>query len=189
MAIVRTYRLDEKNVLQFREAWFQQFEDDEVGQFVINHGVVGHMSETSDVQDVDNDRADQLFAGFMEACAEEGYEEIKDEDQSWIIVQYALKSASGTERDQYLEKKAKEALTGHLAWRGLGTVESSDFSTRKLNIRVLSPAPKLAVPAIKTCIREAKLDFTKLSIGVAPYADLSKLKMAHPLPPKPMNVD
>ncbi|MGO2938894.1 MAG: hypothetical protein ACTICQ_15255, partial [Glutamicibacter arilaitensis] len=67
MAIVRTYRLDEKNVLQFREAWFQQFEDDEVGQFVINHGVVGHMSETSDVHDVDNDRADQLFAGFMEA--------------------------------------------------------------------------------------------------------------------------
>ena len=189
MAIVRTYRLDEKNVLHFREAWFQQFENEELGQFVINHGSVGHMSQTSDVQDVDNDRADELFAGFMEACAEAGYKEIEAEDQSWVIVQYALKSANGTERDHYLEKKAKEALTGHLAWRGLGTVESSDVGNRKLNIRVLSPAPKLAVAAIKTCIREAKLDFTKMSIGVAPYAEVNKLKMAHPMPSKPMSID
>lgn len=189
MAIIRTYRLDEKNVLQFREAWFQQFEDEELGQFVINHGAVGHMSSTSDVQDVDNDRADALFAGFLETCAEEGYAEIANEDQSWVIVQYALKTATGTERDQYLEKKAKEALTGHLAWRGLGTVESSDFAAHKLNIRVLSPAPKLAVAAIKTCIREAKLDFTKMSIGIAAYAEPGKLKTVHPVPPKPMTLD
>lgn len=189
MAIIRTYRMNEKNELEFREAWFQQFEDDELGQFVINHGTVGHMSKTNEVQDVNTDRADELFAGFAEACAAEGYAEIKEEDQSWVIVQYALKSANGTERDQYLDKKAKEALTGHLAWRGLGTLESSDFGNRKLNIRVLSPAPKLAVAAIKTCIREAKLDFTKMSIGVAPYAELNKLKMAHPMPPKPMSID
>lgn len=71
MAIIRTYRLDEKNVLHFREAWFQQFEGEELGQFVINHGSVGHMSTTSDVQDVDNDRADELFAGFMQACTDD----------------------------------------------------------------------------------------------------------------------
>ena len=189
MAIIRTYRLDEKNVLHFREAWFQQFEDEEVGQFVINHGSVGHMSTTSNVQDVDNDRADELFAGFLQACADEGYAEISEEDQSWVIVQYALKSASGTERDHYLEKKAKEALTGHLAWRGLGTVESSDFAPRKINIRILTPAPKQAVAAIKTCIREAKLDFTKMSIGTAEYATPEKLKSVHPMPPKPMTLD
>lgn len=188
MAIIRTYRLDDKNVLHFREAWFQQFEDGELGQFVINHGDVGHMSTTSDVQDVNNDRADELFAGFLQACTDEGYAEIKDEDQTWVIVQYTLKSAAGTERDQYLEKKVKEALTGHLAWRGLGTVESSDFAPRKLNIRVLSPAPKLAVSAIKTCIREAKLDFTKMSIGTADYATPEKLKQVHPLPAKPMTL-
>ncbi|MGQ3384401.1 hypothetical protein [Glutamicibacter sp. TV12E] len=189
MAIIRTYRLDEKNVLHFREAWFQQFEDEEVGQFVINHGSVGHMSTTSNVQDVDNDRADELFAGFLQTCADEGYAEISEEDQSWVIVQYALKSATGTERDHYLEKKAKEALTGHLAWRGLGTVESSDFAPRKINIRILTPAPKLAVAAIKTCIREAKLDFTKMSIGTAEYATPEKLKSVHPMPPKPMTLD
>ncbi|MFJ2620880.1 hypothetical protein [Glutamicibacter sp. NPDC087344] len=188
MAIIRTYRMNEKNELQFREAWFQQFEDEELGQFVINHGPVGHMSQTSEVQDVTADRADELFAGFAEACAAEGYTEYSDEEQSWVIVQYTLKSAAGTERDRYLQKKASEALTGHLAWRGLGTVESSDFGNRKLNIRILSPAPKLAVHAIKVCIREAKLDFTKMVIATAPYGQLDKARMAHPLPAKPFSL-
>jgi len=189
MAIIRTYKMNEKNELQFREAWFQQFEDDDLGQFVINHGAVGHMSKTSEVLDVNAERADELFAGFMEACAAEGYAEITDEDQSWVIVQYVLKSAEGTERDRYLEKKATEALTGHLAWRGLGTVQSSDFGNRKLNIRILSPAPKLAVNAIKVCIREAKLDFTKMSIATADYDSIENARMAYPLPAKPFSLN
>ncbi|WP_313814251.1 hypothetical protein [Glutamicibacter sp.] len=189
MAIIRTYRLNEKNELLFREAWFQQFDDDQLGQFVINHGTVGHMSKTNEVLDVTADRADELFTGFMETCQAEGYAEIAEEDQSWVIVQYALKSANGTERDHYLEKKATEALTGHLAWRGLGTVESSDFGNRKLNIRILSPAPKLAVNAIKVCIREAKLDFTKMSIATADYDAVDNARMAYPLPAKPFSLN
>ena len=188
MAIIRTYKTTEKNELLFREAWFQQFEDDELGQFVINHGSVGHMSQTNEVKDVTAERADELFAGFMEACAAEGYAEIADEDQSWVIVQYALKSTDGTERDRYLEKKAKDALTGHLAWRGLGTVESSDFAPRKLNIRILTPAPKLAAQAIKVCIREAKLDFNKMVIASAAYGEIENAKMIFPLPAKPFSI-
>lgn len=189
MAIIRTYRMNEKNELQFREAWFQQFEDEELGQFVVNHGPVGHMSQTSEVQDVTADRADELFAGFAEACAAEGYKELSDQEQSWVIVQYALKTAEGTARDKYLQNKATEALAGHLAWRGLGTVESSDFGNRKLNIRILSPAPRLAVNAIKVCIREAKLDFTKMVIATAPYDGLDQARMAYPMPPKPFSLD
>ncbi|WP_404285605.1 hypothetical protein [Glutamicibacter arilaitensis] len=188
MAIIRTYRLDEKNELQFREAWYQQFDDEELGQFVINHGTVGHMSKTNEVQDVKAERADELFAGFLATCQEDGFSEIPSEEQSWVIVQYALKSVEGTERDRYMEKKATEALTGHLAWRGLGTVESSDFAPRKLNIRVLSPAPKLAVAAVKVCIRDAKLDFTKMSVGTAPYDNVEAVKMAHPMPAKPFSL-
>ncbi|MCW4464488.1 hypothetical protein OK351_03045 [Glutamicibacter sp. MNS18] len=189
MAIIRTYRENEKNELQFREAWYQQFENEDLGQFVINHGTVGHQSKTSTVQDVDMDRADELFAGFLEQCAEDGYAEIPAEQQSWIIVQYALKSATGTERDRYLEHKASDALTSHLAWRGLGTVESSDFARFKLNLRILSPAPKLAVAAVKVCIREAKLDFTKMTIATAAYDGLDRAKVVHPLPPKPFSLD
>ncbi|MDR4532474.1 hypothetical protein [Glutamicibacter sp. PS] len=188
MAIIRTYRTDDKGELHFREAWYQQFENEELGQFVLNHGSVGHMSSTNQAVDVEAERADELFAGFLQQCAEDGYAEIPAEEQSWVIVQYALKSKDGTERDRYLQRKASEALTGHLAWRGLGTVESSDFASYRLNIRVLTPAPKKAVAAIKTCIREAKLDFTKMSIATAGYADLEHAKMVHPTPAKPFSL-
>ncbi|WP_431709588.1 hypothetical protein [Glutamicibacter uratoxydans] len=185
MAIIRTYRTNHKNQLEFREAWYQQFENEDLGQFVINHGLVGHQSKTSSVQDVDMERADELFAGFSQTCELDGFAQIPDEEQSWVIVQYALKSAEGTERDRYLEHKASDALTAHLAWRGLGTVESTDFARFKLNLRILTPAPKLAVNAIKICIREAKLDFTKMTIATAPYAGLEQAKVVHPLPAKP----
>lgn len=188
MAIIRTYRLDDAKDPQFREAWYQDFEDEEGGQFVINHGTVGHMSKTNKALDVDAERADELFAGFLETCAEDGFVEIPEAEQTWVIVQYALKTVEGTERDRYMEKKAKEALTGHLAWRGVGTVESSDFAPRKLNIRVLSPAPKLAAAAIKVCIRDAKLDFTKISIATAPYDNVESAKMVYPMPPKPFSL-
>lgn len=188
MAIIRTYRMNEKNQLEFREAWYQQFENEELGQFVINHGSVGHQSKTGTVQDVNLERADELFAGFSEQCDTDGFVQIPAQEQSWVIVQYALKSAEGTERDRYLEHKASEALTAHLAWRGLGTVESSDFARFKLNLRILTPAPKLAVAAIKTCIREAKLDFTKMSIATAAYDELDRAKTVHPLPAKPFSL-
>lgn len=189
MAIIRTYRTNQKDELLFREAWYQQFENEDLGQFVINHGKVGHQSKTSTVQDVDMDRADELFAGFQEQCTADGYAVLPPEEQYWVIVQYALKSAEGTERDRYLERKATEALTSHLAWRGLGTVESSDFARFKLNLRILTPAPKHAVAAIKVCIREAKLDFTKMCLATAAYATPEQAKMVHPLPPKPFSLD
>lgn len=184
MAIVRTYKRDEDGTLNFREAWFSEYEGEELGQFVVNHGVVGHQSKTETAKDVTGATAAGLLDAFIEQCEEDGFKALTDADQHWVIVQYALKSVEGTDRDKYLETTAKEALTGHLAWRGLGTVESSDYAPRKLNIRILSPEPKKAVSAIKTCLREAKLDFTKLSIATAPFDAPENLKQAHPLPAK-----
>ncbi|MFF5791284.1 hypothetical protein ACFY5D_04495 [Paeniglutamicibacter sp. NPDC012692] len=184
MSIVRTYRRDEDGTLNFREAWFSQYEGEELGQFVVNHGTVGHQSKTETAKDVTEATAQGLLDAFTEQCTEDGFLPLTEADQYWVIVQYTLKSVEGTDRDKYLETTAKEALTGHLAWRGLGTVESSDYAPRKLNIRILSPEPKRAVSAIKTCLREAKLDFTKLSIATAPFDGLENLKQAHPLPAK-----
>lgn len=190
MSIIRTYRRDDDGTLLFREAWFTSYEGEELGQFVVNHGTVGHLSKTETAKDVNEATAEGLLAAFGEACIEDGFAAITDADQGWVIVQYALKTAEGTDRDRYLESTAKEALTGHLAWRGLGTVESSDFAPRKLNIRILSPEPKKAVAAIKTCLRGAKLDFTKLSIATAPFEDVNKLRQAYPLPAKtPFTLD
>lgn len=184
MSIVRTYRRDEEGTLYFREAWYAQYEGEELGQFVVNHGTVGHQSKTETAKDVSAATAEGLLDAFLEQCQEDGFKILTDEEQSWVIVQYALKTTEGTDRDKYLESTAKEALTGHLAWRGLGTVESSDYAPRKLNIRILSPEPKKAVAAVKTCLREAKLDFTKLSVAYAAFDDLENLKQGHPLPAK-----
>lgn len=184
MSIVRTYRRDEDGTLKFREAWFSTYEGEELGQFVVNHGTVGHLSRTETAKDVNEETAEGLLAAFSEQCGVDGFAALTDADQGWVIVQYALKTVAGTDRDKYLESTAKEALVGHLAWRGLGTVESSDYAARKLNIRILSPEPKKAVSAIKTCLREAKLDFTKLSIATAPFENVEKARQAYPSPAK-----
>lgn len=184
MPIQRTYRRDDDGILQFREAWFEEIADEKTGQFVLNHGTVGQLSTTKQALDVDAERGAGLMEAFADQCAQDGFAELSEADQSWVIAQYALKSTEGTQRDEYLRDKAMEALRGHLAWRGLGTVESSDFAPHKLNIRILSPEPGKAVTAITVCIRQAKLDFTKLSIGVAPHDAPEKAKQKYPMPPK-----
>jgi hypothetical protein len=177
---VRMYRRGEDGTLSFREAWYDAAD----GQFVINHGTVGHQSTTRENPGVAPEEAPGLLDAFAGQCAADGFAELAREEQSWVVAQYALKSAGGTERDRYLEDKAKAVLAEHLAWRGLGTVERSEFVPHRLNIYVLSPDAAKAVAAVKTCLREAKLDFTKLSIGVAPYADLSAIRQKHPMPAK-----
>lgn len=172
--IIRVYRRDEDKVLHFREAWF----DEDYSQFVMNHGVVGHQSST-DETDVAADAAEGLMDAFAVQCAEDGYAEIPDDQQHWVVAQYALKTKVGTDRDRYLEEKAKDALISHLAWRGLGIVDRSEFSDGKLNIFCLCPDVNKAVNAIKVCIRTEDLDFTKLSIGSATYGEPTVLKLKH----------
>ncbi|MEV7134948.1 hypothetical protein AB0N24_18920 [Arthrobacter sp. NPDC093128] len=176
--IIRVYKRDDEGVLQFREAWF----DEDYSQFVMNYGVVGHQSKTDETDVADAAAAEGLMDAFAVQCAEDGYAEIAEEDQFWVVAQYALKTKDGTDRDRYLEEKAKDALS-HLAWRGLGTVERSEFSDAKLNIFCLCPDVNKAVNAIKVCIRGEDLDFTKLSIGAAPFGDPEAFKLKHS--PKP----
>ena len=173
--IIRVYKRDDEGVLQFREAWF----DEDYSQFVMNHGTVGHQSKTDETDVADAEAAERLMDAFAAQCAEDGYAEIPDEEQYWVVAQYALKTREGTSRDRYLEEKAKDALISHLAWRGLGTVERSEFSDSKLNIFCLCPDVNKAVNAIKVCIRGEALDFTKLSIGAAPFTDPTALKLKH----------
>ena len=63
-------------------------------------------------------------------------------------------------------------------------MDRSEFAPGKLNIITLAPDAGKAVAGLKTCLREAKLDFTKLSIGVAPYGDIGAVRQKHPLPVK-----
>lgn len=181
--IVRMYKTDDDGALVFREAWVDAgdgSEDDEI-YFVVNHGPVGQRSDSKEAVVETEEEARGLLDGFAQQCREDGYAELDRDAQFTVVAQFALKNARVTDRDKYLEEKAREALTAHLAWRGSGVVEKTEFvagphSTGKLNIYILAPEPARALTNIKVCIREEKLDFTKLSIGVAPADDLAAIK-------------
>lgn len=177
--IVRVYKRDTENVLHFREAWF----DTDYSQFVMNYGVVGHQSKTEETDVPGEDEANGLLDAFAAQCAEDGYTEIPEAEQFWVVAQFALKTREGTERDRYLEEKATDALISHLAWRGLGTVERSEFTDYKLNIFCLVPDANKAVNAVKICARGEDLDFTKLSIGAAPFGEPDAFKLKHSAKP------
>lgn len=185
--IVRKYKTEDDGTLVFREAWVDVAEGSEDGvddgeiYFVVNHGPVGQQSKSKEVVVASEEEARGLLAGFAQQCAEDGYAELGREEQFMVVAQIALKNARVTDRDKYLEEKAREALIAHLAWRGSGVVEKTEFvdgphSTGKLNIYILAPDAARAVANIKVCVREHKLDFTKLSIGVAPANDLAAIK-------------
>jgi hypothetical protein len=177
--IIRVYKRDDEGVLHFREGWF----DEDYSQFVMNYGVVGHQSRTEETDVADAAAVEGLMDAFAVQCAEDGYAEIPDKEQFWVVAQFALKTKDGTERDRYPEEKAKDAIISHLAWRGLGTVERSEFSDYKLNIFCLCPDVNKAVNAIKICCRGADLHFTKLSIGAAPFTEPANFKLKHSAKP------
>lgn len=183
--IVRMYKQDDAGALVFREAWVDIAEgEDEGNYFVVNHGPVGHMSESKDAEVDSEEEARGMLAGFTEQCLADGFNVLTREEQTTVVAQFALKSDRVSERDKYLQEKAVEAITAHLAWRGSGIVEKSEFvagphGTGKLNIFVLAPDAARAVANIKVAIREDKLDFTKLSIGVAPVDDLGAIRAKH----------
>ncbi|KPN18568.1 MULTISPECIES: hypothetical protein [unclassified Arthrobacter] len=178
MEILRMYKQDPPRGMLFREAVYEP----EDGSLMVTKGRVGHEGTVSIRENVDSTDSQRLLKEFAEAGAGEGFAEIPEDQHHWVIAQYALKSKDGTERDRYLEHKASTAIGTYFAWRGLGSVEESGFSPYKLNILCLVPDVKLAVKGIQVAIRESRLDFTKLSIGSAPFADLEHPVRRYPLP-------
>lgn len=181
MPILRTYRTDDDAKMSFREAWY----DEEQAQFVINQGPVGQLSETPVVEDdLGAEEAAGLLEAFAAQCEEDGFRELGVEEQSWLYVRFPLKTVEGTARDRSLRDAVVGGLTGHLAWRGLGTVEGSVFGPSRLTITVLTPEPKAAVKATLSCLREvAKSDLSKAVLAVAPGERPEAARVKHPMPP------
>ncbi|MGO1320606.1 MAG: hypothetical protein ACTII7_07920 [Galactobacter sp.] len=179
MAIIRAYRDDEEG-LSFREAWY----DEETAQFVVNRGPVGRLSETPVVEDdLTPEAGEGLLAAFAESCEADGYRELGVEEQSWMHVRFPLKHTEPQARDRSLRDAVVSGLTGHLAWRGLGTLEASVFGASGLTITVLTPAPKLALKAALTSLREsARSDVNRAVIAVAPGTEPAVAVVKQPQP-------
>ncbi len=179
MTIARLYKMDVTPEPLFREAWIAADEerDDAEAQFVVNRGKLGHESTMDAVQDVTVEKAKSLMAAFLEQCAEDGFREIPLEEQPTLIVQYALKTREGTERDNYFEKKTREVLTQHFAWRGLGEVIESERGDFRLNHILKVPDAKRAIKGALVALRP--YEPTKMTLAIAePGSDEFKAK--HP---------
>ncbi len=190
--IVRMYKRDDAGTLVFREAWVdaggagETDGTDESAEvfFVVNHGTVGHISTSKDAPVDSVEAAEAMLAAFAEHSLEDGYAVLAREDQSLVVAQFALKSDKVSDRDKHLASRAKDALTAHLAWRGSGVLEKLEFTAAghglgKLNIYIIAPDAARAVANIKVCIRDEKLDFTKLTVATGPVDDVSALRAKH----------
>lgn len=172
MPIIRAYNIPESGPQTFREAWW----DEETSQFVVNAGKVGFQSDTPIVQDnVEPEEGERLLAAFEQQCEEDGYREVPESEQFYVLVCFPLKATEPGAREKTRGEQVADALRGHLAWRGLGTVEEPVYEGREQVVRVMTTAPKLAVKAISTCVREnARQDFSKMSMRQASVAEPDK---------------
>ena len=193
--IVRMYKKDDAGQLTFREAWVDAGgagETDSEGDdgenegvfFVVNHGTVGHISTSKDAPVATLEEAEAMLAAFTAQCLEDGFAVLERSQQSLVVAQFALKSSRVSDRDKHLASRAKDSLTAHLAWRGSGILEKYEFvpaphGLGKLNIYIVAPDAARAVANIKVCIRDEKLDFTKLTVATGPIDDPSALRAKH----------
>ncbi|SEE23720.1 hypothetical protein SAMN04489740_0943 [Arthrobacter alpinus] len=189
--IVRMYKKDDAGALVFREAWVESFSGEETDgadapetYFVVNHGTVGHVSTSKEVSVETLEEAEGMLAAFTEQCITDGYAVLAREEQSLVVAQFALKSDRVSDRDKHLANRVKETLTAHLAWRGSGVLEKMEFNPAghglgKLNVYIVAPDAARAVANVKVCIREEKLDFTKLTVATGPIDDPSALRAKH----------
>ncbi len=191
--IVRLYKKNDAGALVFREAWVDAGGAGETGGsgdaspevfFVVNHGTVGHISTSKDAPVDSLEAAEAMLAAFAEQGAKDGYAVLSREEQSLVVAQFALKSDRVSDRDKHLAHRVKDALTAHLAWRGSGVLEKLEFTAAghglgKLNIYIIAPDAARAVANIKVCVREEKLDFTKLTVATGPVDDVAALRAKH----------
>lgn len=189
--IVRMYKKNDDGTYVFREAWVDAGgaggEDAEAPAeifFVVNHGTVGHISTSKDMEVKTIEEAEGMLTTFAEQCVADGYALLERADQMLVVAQFALKSDRISDRDKHLAHRVKETLTAHLAWRGSGVLEKMEFTAAghglgKLNVYIVAPDAPRAVANIKVCIREEKLDFTKLTVATGPIDDVAALRAKH----------
>ncbi|GAB6928260.1 hypothetical protein JCM10914A_22430 [Paenibacillus sp. JCM 10914] len=97
-------------------------------------------------------------------------------EQFWLVVQYPLKSAKGSQRDHWLKDKVMEYLEISLADARLGHVDGfdmgksvSDPKKYALNIFCVVTEEEQSIALVKRVLRESRLDYTRIKIATMPY--------------------
>jgi len=109
-------------------------------------------------------------------------------EKYWLVVQYPMKSAKGSGRDQWLKDKVMEYLEISLADASLGYVDGFDMGTSiidskkyVLNIFCVITEEERGIALVKRVLKESRLDYTRIIIATMPYGkdEAYTLKYAH----------
>ncbi|TVX99105.1 hypothetical protein [Cohnella terricola] len=93
-----------------------------------------------------------------------------------LVVQYPLKSAKGSQRDNWLRDKVMEYLDLSLTEANLGCVDGfdmgkyiSDPKKYALNIFCIITEEDRSIALVKRVLRDSRLDYTRIKIATMPY--------------------
>ncbi|WP_402875562.1 hypothetical protein [Paenibacillus illinoisensis] len=75
---------------------------------------------------------DEFKVDFHNRYSDQGYKQASEDDGYMLIIQYPMKSLTGSKRDLWLKDKASEALTSELGWKGLGIVDVMIWAKRQI---------------------------------------------------------
>ncbi|WP_426333864.1 hypothetical protein ACN9MH_01045 [Paenibacillus silvae] len=97
-------------------------------------------------------------------------------EKHWLVVQYPLKSAKGSKRDQWLKETVMEYLEAALTRNELGEVDGCDQGSSMadpqkyvMNIFCIVTDEERGIALVKKVLRESRLDYTRIQIATMPY--------------------
>jgi len=107
-------------------------------------------------------------------------------EKYWLVVQYPMKSAKGSQRDQWLKDKVIEYLEISLSDASLGYVDGFDMGksitdSKKyvLNIFCVITEEERGITLVKRVLRESRLDYTRTKIVTMPYGEEEAYTLKH----------
>jgi hypothetical protein len=168
----KLYRID-KDKLWYAEYWIS-----DLSKVVFHTGKVGNKGILEEFNFFDFHEDEKKLNDFFEnRFRKEGFREFDDNNLYWLVVQFKMKSLKGNARDHWLKDKVTDYLNNELGWKGLGHVNGFDMGKTiadpkkfVLNIFCIVVNEELGVNAIKSCLREYRLDYTQIKIASKQYS-------------------
>ena len=168
----KLHKRDNKNNLLYAECWVSAEK-----KGIVHTGKVGKEGETEEYSIGDKYKSPTDFMSHFEKEFKQlGYADFKDEELTWLVVQFEMKSLKGNKRDHWLKEKVSEYLNEELGWRGIGHIDGHDMGEQiafkgkyALNIFCEVYDQEKGIAAIKRCLREYRLDYTRIKIASRTY--------------------
>ncbi|EQB1801862.1 hypothetical protein FZW78_13455 [Listeria monocytogenes] len=164
----------EQNQILYAEYWINN------DKAIVHYGKVGKVGEkeeTSNYLEKYESKA-AFHEAFINRFVPQGYSENPPNENFWILIQYPLKSLTGTKRDIWLKDRVTDVLNDDLGWKGLGIVDGVDIGQTAnpnkqfaLNIFCVVVDEEIGIKVIKSALRNNSCDYTSVKIASRPFSD------------------